>query len=196
MHLWRCPRRNRKLLLVGLAVDPSGREDRLPRATGSAFKFHRLKAGALGLLNQSRIDTGRGRDPHRRRAPAGAAGRGASRHWSLLAKCFSSKPTQPPLAPRAGTTLSAITSSQNGFCRSSALSFLEEVAILSSRACLFEQTNRDLVALMGEHQNAKAIVARHSCDRETLRTPPQQRPWVGSSLKNTHSDPAPRAIQV
>lgn len=52
-------------------------------------------------------------------------------------------------APERGPTVSTSRPSQDGFHRSSALRFLEEVAILSSRACLFEQTSRDLAALIG-----------------------------------------------
>jgi hypothetical protein len=152
MHLRRRPRRNRKLLLAGLVVDPSSREDRLPRATDLGVKFHRLAAGVLGLLEQSRLLIGRGRDPHRGRAPAGAVDRGASQHCALLAKVCSSNPSRKRLAPEVRPNPSAATSKQTEAHRSSAFPFLEEVAILSSRACLFEQTSRDLAALMGANR--------------------------------------------
>lgn len=147
MRLKRRPRRSRKLLLVGSVVAPSSWAGRFPQRLVSVSSL-RLKDALLRLFDPRRIGIGRGRDSHRGPASAGAAGRHAGPPCTLFAKRGSSNLPQLLLAPKTGSPPKAISSTQNRSYLCSAFLFLEEVAILSSRAYLFEQTSRDLVALM------------------------------------------------
>jgi hypothetical protein len=155
---------------VGLAIDSSGGEGRPLRASRFALALDRLKASVRKLLHQGRIRILRGRDPLCRRSHAGAKRRGAKRPHLFLANCClwnrarglsAFEPGPNPTIPR-----------QDASSRVFTIRLLEEVAILSSRACLLELTSRDLAAVASaRHVPRNSLYPRHPDAGDAGRPP-------------------------